>query len=208
MNYNIYLADFDENFVEGLSNLLQKVLPHSKIYKFYDGLDLLGVLQKETKISLIISEYNLPNINSIQILKKLRNELTYKDSYFLIYSSQSDKEFALKAIQNGANDILYKPFSSDSLLIKLKQATLYLDKIFEIESKNTQILNLNKAFNSVYSYFILHPFLLYFLLFIHFRSYFIFCCLFIFVPTLFYNIFFASSILTNIISLLFTIANF
>lgn len=148
MNYNIYLADFDENFVEGLSNLLQKVLPQSKIYKVYDGLDLLEFLKKETKFSLIISEYNLPNINAIQTLKKLRNELTIKDSYFLIYSSQSDKEFALKAIQNGANDILYKPFTSDSLLIKLKQATLYLDKIFEIESKNTQILNLNKALNS------------------------------------------------------------
>lgn len=148
MNYNIYLVDFDENFVEGLSNLLQKVLPHSKIYKFYDGLDFLESVQKETRISLIISEYNLPNINAIQILKKLRNELTIKESYFLIYSSQIDKEFALKAIQNGANDILYKPFSSDSLLIKLKQATLYLDKIFELESKNTQILNLNKALNS------------------------------------------------------------
>jgi len=137
--YPIYIADYDENLLEGIYKFVEKAFPKNPIHKFDHGLDLSNALMKEKKNSLILCDFNLEGLNGLQIAKKVKSESLIKDSYFLLLITPNDKELPLKAMQAGVDDIIYKPFSSDNLIIKLKQSSNYLGKLYEIDFLKDQI---------------------------------------------------------------------
>ncbi len=68
---------------------------------------------------LIILDLGLPDINGQEVLKTLREWYTKP---VIILSVQSDEENIIKALDNGANDYLVKPFRSGELLARIRSA--------------------------------------------------------------------------------------
>jgi two-component system, OmpR family, KDP operon response regulator KdpE len=68
---------------------------------------------------LIILDLGLPDENGHSVLKKLREWYTKP---ILILSAQSDEEDIIKALDNGANDYLIKPFRTGELLARIRSA--------------------------------------------------------------------------------------
>ena len=148
MDFAFYIADEDENILEGIARVIEKAFPKARLIKHDHGLDLLNALMKEKFPSIVISEYNLPALNSLQIFKKVKYESSIKDSYLILLAPPHDKELPLKAIQSGADDVMTKPFSYDSLIIKLKQATKYMQKISDISLLTNERNELQKTINA------------------------------------------------------------
>lgn len=108
-----------------------------------------------TNPSLIILDLGLPDIDGQEILKKLR-EWFFKP--ILVLSVRSSEEDIIKALDNGANDYLTKPFRSGELLARIRAAiragenkndaplleigSLSIDNINHIVRKNKEILKL------------------------------------------------------------------
>ncbi|MDO8929216.1 MAG: response regulator, partial [Bacteroidota bacterium] len=69
--------------------------------------------------SLIILDLGLPDIDGQEILKKLR-EWFFKP--IIVLSVRSSEEDIIKALDNGANDYLTKPFRSGELLARIRAA--------------------------------------------------------------------------------------
>lgn len=75
--------------------------------------------------SIIILDLGLPDIDGQELLKKLR------DWYFkpiIILSVRSSEEEIIKALDNGANDYLTKPFRSGELLARIRAVLRYAEK--------------------------------------------------------------------------------
>jgi len=68
---------------------------------------------------LILLDLGLPDISGHEVLRKLR-EWYYKP--IIILSVQHDEENIIKALDNGANDYLSKPFRTGELLARIRTA--------------------------------------------------------------------------------------
>ena len=71
------------------------------------------------KYVLIILDLGLPDADGLEILKKLRD---WYDKPILILSVRNSEEDIIKALDNGANDYLTKPFRTGELLARIRVA--------------------------------------------------------------------------------------
>jgi two-component system, OmpR family, KDP operon response regulator KdpE len=71
------------------------------------------------KYVLIILDLGLPDSDGLDIIKKLRD---WYDKPILILSVRNSEEDIIKALDNGANDYLTKPFRTGELLARIRVA--------------------------------------------------------------------------------------
>lgn len=95
----------------GITDLLEAV----------DGEDALKkMLVDPIPPKLIISDYNMPNIDGLDLLRAVRKHPPFKDIAFIMLTGQADRELVLKAKEHGVNNYLIKPFSVESLKSKIE----------------------------------------------------------------------------------------
>lgn len=84
-----------------------------------DGVDGLRVV-KEQKPHLVLTDYNMPNLDGLGLLKALRaDEATRSVAVFLL-TGRADRELVQRAAQFGVNNYLVKPFSAAVLKGKIE----------------------------------------------------------------------------------------
>jgi two-component system chemotaxis response regulator CheY len=102
-----------------IKNVLKQI-GFSNILEADDGTTALGVL-KETKIDLIISDWNMPKMSGLDLLRKVRKENATKNVPFVMVTAEAQKENVLQAVQAGVSNYIVKPFTADAVKEKLKQ---------------------------------------------------------------------------------------
>lgn len=80
-----------------------------------DGVEAIRVVLDNPDIKLLITDYNMPNMDGFELVKNLR--VKYEKSDLVIIGLSADGKGALSAkfIKNGANDFLQKPFFHEEL---------------------------------------------------------------------------------------------
>jgi two-component system, chemotaxis family, chemotaxis protein CheY len=84
-----------------------------------DGKIALQLLQKKN-YQLIISDWNMPNMMGIDLLKAVRSDARLKAIPFLMLTAESQKENVLEAARAGVSNYIVKPFNSGDLESKLE----------------------------------------------------------------------------------------
>ena len=101
----------------------------------FTGEELFEKIQKESA-PIIIQDFDLPGLNGLDILKKVKHEVPKAEFIFL--SGQSRIEVAVEAIKNGAFDYVIKDtFAKENVLNKIRnllriKKLLFDRKIFVI----------------------------------------------------------------------------
>lgn len=72
-------------------------------------------------LDLIISEYNMPEMDGLGLLRAIRGHPLARKIPFILLTGRSDRELVVKAAQAGANNYLIKPFTADILRQKIEQ---------------------------------------------------------------------------------------
>lgn len=90
-------------------------------YEFLQATDGMEALEKlaENKVSLIITDLNMPNIDGLHLISKVRNDPLCEKIPVIVLSSLSKKDDIDKALDAGANSYLIKPFNSKKLLYEV-----------------------------------------------------------------------------------------
>ncbi len=86
------------------------------------------VINNQPAVALIISDWNMPVMNGLEFLKKVREDSQIKHLPFMMVTSESDKEQILEAINSGVTGYILKPFTSESLFRRLEEASKRLIK--------------------------------------------------------------------------------
>jgi two-component system, chemotaxis family, chemotaxis protein CheY len=60
---------------------------------------------------MVISDFNMPKLDGLQLLKAIRSYGPTKKTPFIILSGRGDKELVMKAAELGVNNFLVKPIS-------------------------------------------------------------------------------------------------
>jgi len=80
-----------------------------------DGIDALKVAKKNTA-DLVLTDLNMPNMNGITLVGKLRRIEAYASVPIIMLTTESADFKKEKAKENGANGWLQKPFDPPRLL--------------------------------------------------------------------------------------------
>jgi len=70
---------------------------------------------------LIISDFNMPEIDGLEFLRVVRADATLKAVGFILLTGRADRDLVQRAAQFGANNYLVKPFTVASLRQKIEQ---------------------------------------------------------------------------------------
>ena len=105
-----------------VKNLL-KQLGYENIEEAEDGAQAYSKL-KNGGFGFVVSDWNMPNMDGLELLKKVRSDPEIKDLPILMVTAEAEKEKVITAIQAGVNNYIVKPFTGEVLKEKM-------DKVFE-----------------------------------------------------------------------------
>ncbi len=101
-----------------IKNLLTQ-LGYKNIFEADDGTTALELL-KSDKFDFIISDWNMPKMSGLELLKTAKADENLKTIPFMMVTAEALKENIIAAIQAGANDYIVKPFNAETLEGKIK----------------------------------------------------------------------------------------
>jgi two-component system chemotaxis response regulator CheY len=93
-------------------------LDFQNIIEAEDGTAALEVL-KSTKIDLIVSDWNMPKMTGLELLKEVRGNDKFKDTPFLMVTAEAQKENIVEAVKARVSNYIVKPFTAATLEEKL-----------------------------------------------------------------------------------------
>ncbi|MCG8570627.1 MAG: response regulator [Spirochaetes bacterium] len=94
---------------------------------------------KENKPDLILLDIEMPGMNGIELLRKLKENILLSSIQVLMVSGNLDANSVVKSFQFGAADYLRKPFYKEELIARVRQQ---LDNLISRRQYQKQIDNL------------------------------------------------------------------
>jgi two-component system, chemotaxis family, chemotaxis protein CheY len=95
-----------------------KELGFANVVEADNGVRALEILKGE-KIDFIISDWNMPEMTGIELLKTVRASQDWKDLPFLMVTAEGKSEQVLDAVKNRVNNYVIKPFTPATLQEKI-----------------------------------------------------------------------------------------
>ena len=85
-----------------------------------DGDIALSKLKVDNKFDLVVTDWNMPNMSGLELLKAIRSEENLKHLPVLMVTAEASKDNILEAAKAGVTNYIVKPFTADTLKEKLE----------------------------------------------------------------------------------------
>jgi two-component system, chemotaxis family, chemotaxis protein CheY len=102
-----------------MKNILKQI-GFSNIIEADDGTTALEELKKNA-VDLIISDWNMPKMTGLDLLKSVRGSDGLKDVPFLMVTAEAQKQNVIDAVQAGVTNYVVKPFTAEAISEKLEK---------------------------------------------------------------------------------------
>lgn len=76
---------------------------------------------RSDRVHLIISDYNMPEMDGLQFLEAVRTDAVIGKTVFIMLTGSADKEIVQKAAALGVNNYVVKPFAPAALKEKIER---------------------------------------------------------------------------------------
>lgn len=102
-----------------IKNVLKQI-GFSDLVEAENGQDALTKL-KAGDIGFIVSDWNMPVMQGIDLLRAVRADAELKHLPFLMVTAEGQKENIIEAVQAGVSNYVVKPFTAEALQAKLEK---------------------------------------------------------------------------------------
>ena len=120
----VIVIDDMPTMVKIISRMLQNI-GFKNIKTAKDGKEAWQMLQEATErkdpYEFIVSDWNMPNMTGLELLKLVRASTDYAKTPFLMITAESEKEQVVVAISAGVTNYIAKPFTPPTLEEKIKK---------------------------------------------------------------------------------------
>ncbi len=120
-NMRVLVVDDFSTMRRIVKNILRQI-GFTNIVEADDGTTAWETLNKD-KIDFIISDWNMPNMTGIELLRKVRGSEEFGDLPFLMVTAEAQQENIIEAVQAKVSNYIVKPFTAETMKQKI-------DKIF------------------------------------------------------------------------------
>lgn len=93
-----------------------------------DGEQALRMLNAEMDYEMVVSDWNMPNMTGLELLKAVRADPKLKHLPFLMVTAEAEKENIIEAVKAGVSNYIVKPFTGQALKDKLDKIEASLKK--------------------------------------------------------------------------------
>lgn len=121
-NMRVLVVD-DFSTMRRIVKSIVKQLGFNNVDEAEDGKQALEML-KGGKYGFVVSDWNMPNMTGIDLLRAIRADPELKDIPVLMVTAETEKQIVVDAIQAGVNNYIVKPFTPQVFEEKM-------NKIFE-----------------------------------------------------------------------------
>ncbi|MBD5552703.1 MAG: response regulator [Desulfovibrio sp.] len=120
-NMRVLIVDDFSTMRRIVRNILRQI-GLNNVVEADDGTTAWDILNRE-KIDFIVSDWNMPKMTGIELLRKVRSSEQFADTPFLMVTAEAQQENIIEAVQAKVSNYIVKPFTADTLQQKI-------DKIF------------------------------------------------------------------------------
>jgi two-component system, chemotaxis family, chemotaxis protein CheY len=102
-----------------IRNLLKQI-GYENVVEAENGQVAMRTL-KSQKVDFIISDWNMPTMSGLELLKAVRADEELNSTPFLMVTAEALKENVVEAVKSGVNNYIVKPFTAEVLEEKIKK---------------------------------------------------------------------------------------
>lgn len=109
----------------------------------HNGREALDLLRRG-EIRLVITDWNMPDINGISLCQAIRAESANRYVYCILLTSNDSAEHAVMGLSAGADDFMSKPFNPAELVFRVRAG----ERMLALETHNSTLFELAKLIES------------------------------------------------------------
>lgn len=102
-----------------IKNTLQR-LGYDDILEAEHGLQAWELLDTIDDINILITDWNMPEMNGLDLVKKVRGDQRFIDIPIIMVTTEGGKAEVITALKAGVNNYIVKPFTPQVLKEKLE----------------------------------------------------------------------------------------
>jgi len=132
-NKTVLVVDDSITMAKIIIGLLKKYQLNTLYAK--DGVEALKILHKNKNINMIYTDYNMPNMDGLKLVKNIRKTYSKDELNITTITDNKDNNLIAKFLKYGSNDFLYKGFSKEEFYARLNSSLEILDLFEDIKNK-------------------------------------------------------------------------
>jgi two-component system, chemotaxis family, chemotaxis protein CheY len=118
-NIRVLIVDDFATMRRMIRNIL-KQLGFENIEEADNGAAAMRVLETRD-IDLIISDWNMPQMSGLELLKAVRADDRFKDLPFIMVTAEGQQENILEAARSKVSQYIVKPFTAETIAQKIEK---------------------------------------------------------------------------------------
>lgn len=118
-NLKVLVVDDFPTMRRIIKNLLKQI-GFENVDEAENGQQALDKL-KQGGFGLLVTDWNMPIMEGIDLLRNLRKEPALKELPVLMVTAEAEKEKVIEAIKAGVDNYIVKPFTAETLKEKLEK---------------------------------------------------------------------------------------
>lgn len=118
-NMRILVVDDFSTMRRIIKNILRQ-LGFNNIIEADDGTTAWEILNKG-QVDFIISDWNMPQMTGIELLRRVRSNEEFCDLPFLMVTAEAQQENIIEAVQAKVSNYIVKPFTAETLGQKINK---------------------------------------------------------------------------------------
>lgn len=85
-----------------------------------NGRDALTKLSQQSAPSLILVDWNMPEMNGLDFIREVRHDGRFEETKLMMVTTETQVDQIMSALEAGANEYVMKPFTKDVIADKLR----------------------------------------------------------------------------------------
>lgn len=120
-----------------IANLLR--LYRFKVIEADNGAEALRLIKANPDLALIITDYDMPLMNGVDMLKSIRTNMSKTELPVIgLSAAGGDGEISARFIKLGANDFLNKPFLQEEFFYRINQTLEFAEQVRALNDMATK----------------------------------------------------------------------
>lgn len=111
-----------------MRKIVKKILDelgYKNVVEAVDGKNAFELLKdhvlKNEPIQFVISDWNMPNMAGIELLKACKADPTFSSLPFMLVTAESEQTQIIEAAKAGVSEYVIKPFNAATLKLKIEK---------------------------------------------------------------------------------------
>ena len=132
-NYDAYVLVVDDStlYRSTIADSLKSI--NVNVVEAVDGIEALEIIENRDDISLVITDYEMPNLNGMDLILKLREKYQKNKLGIIALSSLEVEDLTYRFLKVGANDFMHKPFSHNEIVTRVNGILELLDLFEQVQ---------------------------------------------------------------------------